>query len=224
MPRRDGHHTSAETHVNDFILDDGRGDGSSDPFQINFLPIFVFGISLVFGVHDHIFVAKLCFRARGRNHKRAVLEIIQRVFFLSVRCFQVCQRGLVPDAPVDDALPAIDETLFVKINERLLGFLHDVRIQREFFAAPVAGGAEFPELRLHRFFVFQREGKHLLVELVARDGKSVSSFLFQFFVKDHLGLKPGMVRAREPERLESPHPFVANNDVLERHKNRMADV
>ena len=127
-------------------------------------------------------------------------------------------------APVDDALPAIHEAFVIKFYECLLCFCDNIRIKSEFLAAPVARGTKLAELALHNLFVFQGEGEHLLIKFIARDFETAASFLFKFLVKHHLRLKTRMIRAREPERLESPHALVARHDVLECYKNRVSDV
>src|SRR5678815_2872838 len=143
---------------------------------------------------------------------------------LVVRDFFVGDGGLVEGAPVDDVVAPINEALLVEADER---FAHRARarlVQRERLATPVERAAEllhlFDDARVMVLFPFPRFGEELLARHVAA--------LFPFFeerVLDHfLCGNAGVIGPGNPERVETVHPLPADELVLHRVAQDVADV
>ena len=65
---------------------------------------------------------------------------------------------------------------------------------------------------------------HTLDEFVAADVGALVLLLVELALDHHLGGDPGMVGADHPQRILALHPRVADQDVLQRVVERMADV
>ena len=72
MPGSNGHNACAKLHIDSFIFYDGCSDGTVNPLKINFVTMFIILIAGVFRMHDHIFVAELCFRTGSGYGERPV--------------------------------------------------------------------------------------------------------------------------------------------------------
>src|SRR6185312_1189223 len=73
-------------------------------------------------------------------------EIIHETFLRFHFDFFIGERGLRNGAPVYHAFAAIDEALFVKLDEHLLHAARILRVHGEPLAGPIARAAEFLEL------------------------------------------------------------------------------
>ena len=62
--------------------------------------------------------------------------------------------GLAVGAPVDDALAAVNQALFIQADKHLAHRLGAALVQSEAFAVPVAGGAELFQLLNNAAAVF----------------------------------------------------------------------
>ena len=126
--------------------------------------------------------------------------------------------------PVHNPVAAIYQFVLVKFSECAVHFLHNVRVESELFARPVAGRAERAKFGLHMLLVFKREGHDFVVEFFARHAEARASFFFQFLFVDNLCFKAGMVGAREPKCFLSAHARETNHYVFNGDKHGVSSV
>ena len=144
------------------------------------------------------------------------LEVIHETLLRFHFHFLVGQRGLRGRAPVHHALAAVDEALLVKLDEDFLHAAHVVGVHRETFAGPVAGAAEFLELRDDDAAVLFLPRPHALDELLAPDVLLGLLFLLAKLLGDHaLGGDARVVGAGEPEDFLAVHARLAAENVLD---------
>ena len=113
--------------------------------------------AFVLRMHGHSRIAQQRLRTRGGNHQRSVFarcrifhrraiglndsvtQVPEVAFSILWNHFQVRERGLTARAPVDDALPAVNESVLVEAHKH---FSHSRRkpfIHREAFTLPIQG-------------------------------------------------------------------------------------
>src|SRR5207244_1634336 len=145
------------------------------------------------------------------------LEIIERPVLLFHDDLLVRQGGERGRTPVDHAFAAVDEALFIKINEDLLDATRVVRVQGEAHAGPVAGGAQAFELLEDNAAVFLLPFPDLLEELFAAKVVAMldQALLFEGALDDGLGGDAGVVGAGEPEDFATEHAGAAGKDILD---------
>ena len=178
---------------------------------------FAQGLDAV-GIDFHVFVRHaIGQRIADRPHVA--------VLFLA-RHFQVGDRGLQHRVPVDQALAAIDQALFVQAHEGFDDGLAGHRVHGEHAARPVAAGAEAAHLPLDGVAGMLLPLPHFLDELVA--AQRVAGLAFtgdgEVAAHHHLGGDAGVVGAHLPQRAIAAHAVVADQRVLQGVLERMAHV
>ena len=192
-------------------------------------------VALVVRVHGHGDVGEDRRRSHRRDRearpavrKRPVRERIARVgqgvVHLDVLDLEVGDRRLVEGAPVDEPVRAIDPAALPEMDEEAHHGL-DVRVvHREPLAAVVERGAEPAELAHDRLagrveVLPDALDERLAPELLARRALEHELLL------DHvLGCDSGVVVTGLPERVEPPQPVPADQQILDRPVQRMAEV
>src|SRR3989344_5274039 len=127
-------------------------------------------------------------------------------------------------APVYYSLVAISESVIVKFFESTIDNFYNIGLECKLFARPIAGCTKPFSLSLHDFFIFLCEIPDFFPKILASDFKTAPSFFFEFFVKDNLRFKTGMVRARKPKCFFAEHPVIADHNILQSYKNRVPDM
>jgi hypothetical protein len=142
-----------------------------------------------------------------------VLDVPHRaVFFLRID-FQVRDRRAQHRIPVDQALAAVDQALFVQAHEHFGDGLRARLVHREVLAVPVGGRAQAAHLAgdgAARLFLPVPDllDEFVAAEVVARDLLGVE------LAFDHdLGGDAGVVGARDPGRVEATHAVVAGQAI-----------
>ena len=124
------------------------------------------GITLVRGVHRHGGIAEHRFGTRrSHNHvlsavRRRIADLPERTGFFRIFHFRVRKRGFAAGAPVDDAVPLINQPFFIQIHENFAHRFRTFFVHRERLTRPVARSAHFA-LLLHdavAVFFFPRPG------------------------------------------------------------------
>ena len=192
-------------------------------------------VALVVRVHGHGDVGEDRRRSHRRDRearpavrKRPVGERIARVgqgvVDLDVLDLEVGDRRLVEGAPVDEPVRAIDPAALPEMDEEAHHGL-DVRVvHREPLAAVVERGAEPAELAHDRLpgrveVLPDALDERLAPELLARRALEHELLL------DHvLGRDSGVVVTGLPERVEPPQPMPADQQILDRPVERVAEV
>ena len=147
------------------------------------------------------------------------------VFFLAGD-LEVGDRGLQHRIPIDQALAAVDQALFVQAHEGLGDRGGGHRVHGEHAARPVAAGAEPAHLPLDGAAGLFLPGPDLLDEGVA--AQRVAGFALalehQVAADHHLGGDAGVVGAHLPQRAVTAHAVVADQRVLQGVLERVAHV
>ncbi len=126
--------------------------------------------------------------------------------------------------PIDQALVAIEQPVAIKLDEHLEHRGGEARIHGEALIRPVAGRAETAELSGDRAARLGLPLPDMLDEGLAAHVGALDSLAFQVALDHHLGGDPGMVHPDHPERILPLQPGVADEDVLERQVERVADM
>ena len=137
------------------------------------------------------------------------------VFFLGLD-FEVRHRGLQLRVPVDEPLAAVDEPLLVELHE---GLGHDLResfVHREVGARPVDRVAEPAHLVQDRAAGVLLPVPHLLDERLAPHRAAIDAVGLELAFDDDLCGDPGVVSARQPQRVEARHAVIAGQRVHDR--------
>ena len=147
------------------------------------------------------------------------------VFFLAGD-LEVGDRGLQHRVPVDQALAAVDQALFVQAHEGLGDRGGGHRVHGEHAARPVAAGAEPAHLPLDGVAGLLLPLPDFLDELVAAQRVAGLAFACNGEVArdDHLGGDAGVVGAHLPQRAIATHAVVADQRVLQGVLERVAHV
>ena len=137
----------------------------------------------------------------------------------------VGEGGVAMRAPVRDAQSPVDQPLVVERHEDLAHRGGKPLVHREMLARPVAGNAEFFQLRDDPRAVFVLPVPDHLKELFAPDVVPGQPLLFAQVLLD-LDLRgdPGVVGAGDPERIVTLHPAIADQNVLQRLVERVSHV
>ena len=205
-----------------------------------FQPGLEFGLGLIerggrLRMHRHGRIAQHRLRPRGgQGHevRLARLGVDHRI----VEVPEVARHGLVEDlvvadgrlqhgVPVHQPLAAIDQSVAEHLEERMPHRPGALRIERKAGPLPVTGAAHFLELAEDPLFVVvlplpDAGHKPFAAELVPAE-----FLLLQQAAFDHgLGSDARMIGARHPEDLEALHPLLADEDVLQRVVQGMAQV
>ena len=137
---------------------------------------------------------------------------------------EVGQRGAAVDAPVDDALAAVDQAVLVEVRERLAHRALARLVHRERLALPVGRGAEPAVLLGDARARAPDELPHALDECVAADVVSRDALGGEFALDERVDGDGGVVDAGQPQRVVAEHAVPAHQCVLDGDGERVADV
>ena len=146
-----------------------------------------------------------------------VADVIERGLLRGRDHFLIGKRGQGDRVPVDHTPAAIDEPLFVKIDEGALDSADIILVEGVAFPRPIAGAAEPLQLLDNNAAVFVLPFQDAPEKFLAP--QIVSRLLFRppdmFF---HRGLRAdsGMIRSRQPEHFLAQHARAPGEDVLDR--------
>ena len=126
---------------------------------------------------------------------------------------EIGDRGLVPGTPVDDVIPAVDQSFFIEPHENLAHGVRKILVHGEVLAVPVHGSAEPLHLIENCPAVLAFPLPNPLEEFLAPHFATLFALFFQLLLDHHLRRDAGMVRPRQPQADESPHAMPAHNNV-----------
>ena len=139
--------------------------------------------------------------------------------------FIVCHSRLELGVPVHETLAAVDKTLLEKVEECVADSLCANRVEREALTAPVAADAEALELLRDAGFVFVLPLPNAFHEGVAANVVACLVFVLEkSLFDDSLRGNAGVVRARNPERVAASLTAIADENVLQRVVQSVAEV
>ncbi len=136
----------------------------------------------------------------------------------------VGDRRVAARAPVDDAVAAVDQALFVEGDEDLADGSGEPVVEREPFSGPIAGEAEAAQLVQDLAAGLLLPGPHLLHESIPAQVVSAETLDRQLLFHPVLRCDPGMVHPGQVQRRMALHAFAPDDDVLHRVVERMAHV
>ena len=180
-------------------------------------------ITRIFRIHCDPSISGNCFRPGGDDgEERARLsrdfdpEMPQEPFLWLHLHFLVRKRGQRRRAPVHHPFAAVNQSLFVKIDEHFVHATGILRVHREPLTAPVAGSAKLFELLDNDAAVFFLPLPNPLQEFLAAEIEAaLLLFLFELLFHDHLRGNARVVRPRQPKDLFAIHARFAGEDVLD---------
>ncbi len=230
---RDLHHAGAEGLV-DVVVGDHR-DQPVDQRQAHLLADQRL-VALVFRMDHHGRVAEHGL-GPGGGHRERARAVFQRVgdvpepavLFLALD-LEVAHGGLERRVPVHQALAAVDQALFIELDEGVHHHGRELLVHGEVFAAPVDGVAHaahllgdgvaaaflpLPDLGDEVLACFLRRRAHLVAADVLR---------LQLALDHDLGRDARVIGARQPQRVVALHAVVAREAVHDRLVERMAHV
>ena len=214
----------------DIVVGDDR-DQPVDDRQAAALPHEV-PVALVARVHRHRAVTEDRFGAGGGDgdEAAAVLERIAEVPHIAVDLaifdFEVTDRGAELRVPVDQPLVAVEQPLVIQVDEHLGHRRRKTGVHGEALVRPVAACAQPPELAGNcaaagRLPVPHRLHERLAPQLLPR--RRLRAF-GELAFDHHLRCDAGVIGADHPQCIVALQPVIADQHVLQRIVERMADV
>ena len=243
MRRRDLHAAGAEFAV-DVVVGDDRNFAIAQRQHHGLADQML--VALVLRMYGHGGVAEHGFRARCRDDdvvarfagfglvaqaaSERVAQMPELAVFFFLHHFQIGDRGLQHRVPVDQALAAIDQAVFVQAHEVFDDGLGIRRVHREGVARPVHAAAEPADLVFDGAAGVLFPSPDLVDEFLARHVRARLAFELEIALHDHLRGDAGVVGAGLPQRVVAEHAVVAgqriHDGVLEgvSHMQRAGDV
>ncbi len=148
----------------------------------------------------------------------------QRALHLAAFHLQVGDRGLELGVPVHQPAVAVDQPLAVQADEHFSYGVGQPSIHGEPLARPVERGAEPAQLPGDRAARLRLPRPHPADELLAPQRLPGRAGGGELALHHHLGRDAGMVGAGLPQRVPPLHPPPADQHVLQRVVQRVADV
>ena len=234
VSRRDLERAGAELGIDGVVGDDRHqpleaAQRQADEPSVVRLPAFIFGM------HGDGDVGRDRLGPRRRDGDAVVqlvaLVVDERVadvpelaLFLLVLDLDVGERGEHLRVPGDDAVAAVDLAVAVQVGEGLAHRFARRAVEGEDEPIPVAGSAHPPRLRFDPRAVAPDPGPDALDEFLAAEVVAGEPFLGDLLLDDGLGGDAGVVEAGQPERRLAEHAVPADQRVLDRDRERVAEM
>ena len=182
-------------------------------------------IALIFRIHGHRAVTQHGFRTGGSNDQvvlavggggtvgQRVAQVPQRALLVVVFYFQIGDGGMQLRVPVDQALAAVDQAVFVQANKGLFYRLGQAVIHGEALTAPVNRAAQAANLASNVATGLFLPLPDLFQKLVAAQIVAVDALSGQLALDYHLGGDTGVVGARLPQGVAALHAAEANQRI-----------
>ncbi len=187
-------------------------------------------VAVILRVHRDRHIGEHRFRTRGRdrNMPAAIGERVAEVPELAVDLtrfdLKVGNRGLQARVPIHQPLVAVDEALVEEIDEHLQDGAAEAFVHREAFIGPIHRTAEAAELARDLPTRFLFPFPHLGNEVFARKIGALLSGRVKLTLHHHLRRNARMVSANDPQGILALQTRMANEDVLQRVVERVADM
>ena len=188
------------------------------------------GVALVVRMHRDRHVGKHRLGPGGGDMDRArsvgerIFQVPEMAGDLAGLDLQVADRGLEPGVPVDQALVAVGEPALVELDEHFRDGAKkpSSMVKRSLDQSQLAPRRRswrviWPPLSSFHSHTFSTNSSR-------RYFGALVLALLEVALDHHLRGDSGMVRADHPQRILALHPGVADEDVLQRIVERMADV
>src|SRR5471030_189946 len=223
--RGDFHAAGAEFRVAVIVGDDR--DAAANQWQLDKLADQGF-IALIVQVHRDGGVAEHGFRASGRDDQvivafsslgavgQRVLQVPQETFLVVVFHFEVGNRRVQLSVPVDQALAAVDQAVFMQAHEGFFNGFREAVIHGEALTAPVYGRAKATDLTADVAAGFIFPFPDFLKKFLAAKVVAALAFGFELTLHQHLRGDAGVVGARLPQGVATLHAAETDQGVHDR--------
>ena len=162
---------------------------------------------------------------RARLPLDGVAHMPEAAGLLGINHLGVRERREAVRAPVDDAVAAVNQPLFVKLDKHLAHRARAALVKGEALAGPVTGGAQLFELPRDARLVLVLPMPDPLEEFLPPQVVPGQALLLaQALLHLDLGGNAGVVGARHPQRVVALHPLVAHQNVLQGFVQRVTHV
>ncbi len=189
------------------------------------------GMAGVVGIHRNGGVAQHGLRPRGGDDDAAPVLAVQRIADvpqvaaqLAALHLEVGDRRAEGRVPVHQPLGADDQPLPVQRDEGLAYRRRQALVHGEALARPIERDAEALQLPGDAAAGLRLPGPDALDEGVAAELGSTDALGVELPLDHQLGGDAGMVGAGLPQRVAALHAAPADQDVLQRHRQRVADM
>ena len=186
---------------------------------------------LILRVDGHAGIAQHGFGTGGGDDDIAaavaegIADIPQMAGLFGVLHLGVGQGGQAMGTPVDDAAALVDQALLIEFAEGLTDGAGAALVHGETIAAPVAGSAHLLLLLHDTASVFFLPRPDTLQELLAAQIMAGQALcVAQLFLHLDLSGNAGVVAAGQPQCLIALHPFVPDQDILQRAVHGVAHM
>ncbi|MNS56032.1 hypothetical protein D3C72_888810 [compost metagenome] len=225
MGRGDFHAAGAEFRVAVIVGDDR--DAAANQWQLDKFADQGF-VAFIVRVNGHGGVAEHGFRASGRDDQeivafsglgavgQRVFQVPQETFLVVVFHFEVGNRRVQLGVPVDQALAAIDQTVFVQAYEGFFNGFREAVVHGEALAAPVHGRAEATDLTADVAAGFILPFPDFLEKFFTAEVVAVLAFGFELALHQHLRGDTSVVGARLPQGVATLHAAETDQGVHDR--------
>ena len=153
-----------------------------------------------------------------------VTDVVEIAIHILVINFQIAEGRSAAGAPVDDALVAVDTTLFVKVYEGGANSLGRPRVQGESKTVPISGNAQTAGLLMDDATGLANVTPNSFQELLTAKVMAAGAFGGQLSLNCPLRRDTGVVGTGQPQGWHSAHPAPANQSVFNGLFQGMAQV
>ncbi|MNI25655.1 hypothetical protein D3C73_793170 [compost metagenome] len=223
--RGDFHAAGAEFRVAVIVGDDR--DAAANQRQLDKFADQGF-VAFIVRVNGHGGVAEHGFRASGRDDQEVVafsglgavgqrvFQVPQETFLVVVFHFEVGNRRVQLGVPVDQALAAVDQAVFVQADESLFNGLREAVVHGEALAAPIYGRTEATDLTADVAAGLILPFPDFLEEFFAAQVVAALALGFELTLDQHLCGDTGVVGTRLPQGVATLHAAETDQGVHDR--------
>ena len=223
--RGDFHAAGAEFRIAVIVGDDR--DAAADQRQLDKFADQGF-VAFIVRVNGDGGVAEHGFRTSGRDDQvivafsglgaigQRVFQVPQETFLVVVFHFEVGNRRVQLGVPVDQALAAVDQAVFVQAHERFFNRFREAVVHGEALAAPVHGRAEATDLTADVAAGLILPFPDFLEEFLAAQVVAILALGFELTLHQHLRGDTGVVGARLPQGVATLHAAETDQGVHDR--------
>ena len=227
MPRGNLHHAGSQFGVGMFIghnLETAAGYRLQDFLADCGFVALVFRMDRDCHVRQHRFGAGGCHFDMASAIGKGIAKTPEAALCLAGFDLKVRNRGLQFRVPVDQALVTINQPLVVEIDKDLEHRAVEMRVHGELLVRPVHRTAKAAQLAGNLPAAFGLPLPDDIDKFVAAVIGSLILPLFQLAFDHHLCRDSGMVHADHPQRILALQAGMADQDILQRIIERVADM
>ena len=153
-----------------------------------------------------------------------VADVPQRTLGFAALNLEIRDHGVHHRVPVDEPLVAVNETLAIKLDKDSPYRGRETRVHREPLAAPIRRSAEATQLIDDGAARLLLPFPHAGDEAFSPDIVLAPVFLDELIGDDDLRGDPGVIGARLPQHVATPHALIADQHILQGKGQRVTHV